>query len=144
MFIELMMVYTSVASVVPTSNARSDTDHGSRRPRTLHVSKSFSRLEPSTSSPLLRTRAGTLQSGSPSKSLNQNKSKISAESKFGAAEEDIFEKPDSDDEAKLEIDNAATSESPMCSSERFSELPIELISLTDRSENAKNLRNNSR
>ncbi len=133
----LMMALESLEPVISAPNARSTIDHGSRRSRTLHVSKSFSRLEPSTSSPLIDRRANVSQSEAISEILVPEKITLSPESEQARLRGDIFEKSNSDDEAKPGKDQAVISGSSVDLSEGFNDLPIELISLTDRLENVE-------
>ncbi|KAI9871510.1 MAG: hypothetical protein M1830_002804, partial [Pleopsidium flavum] len=130
---KLMMALESLEPVISASNTRSHYD--SQRPRTLHVSKSFSRLEPSTSSPLRHSQADVLHSADISEILTPENITFSPKSERAAVGGDIFEKPDSDDEAKHGKGRAVISGSTTSLSEGFDNLPIELISLTDRLEN---------
>jgi hypothetical protein len=94
------------------------------RPRPLHTSKSFSRIEPaSPDRPTRSTRASTIQNvgvilkGTLSDTTSTNKK----------SQLDAFENGSSDDE-----DQAAPQEETGKLPADFDELPIELVSLSDR------------
>lgn len=94
----------------------------SRRPRALHTSKSFTRLESPSDSPLTRTRASTIQGGSIPEIL------LPQTTEDAENENDIFAKRHDDDD-----DGPSGTETPsMKLPERFDELPIEIRSLTER------------
>ncbi len=88
--------------------------HGFERSPTHHNSKSFSRIEPKTSSPL-RSRASTLSHAVVPENDRRGTTDIMAEVN-SRLDEDIFEK------TNAAISNGAG----------FDDLPIELISLIDR------------
>lgn len=96
------------------------------RPKNLHTSKSFTRLESSRDpiSPTSRSRATTIQ-GPPMPTLDPlNPLKISLSPEEDShADGDVFAKKDDDDEA---------AHSELSVPDRFEELPIEIRSLTER------------
>ena len=104
------------------------------RPSALHSSKSFSRLEPSISNPLSRHRASTAQSGVIQEVLSPEKANFeSALDPPESCHNDIFEKKDSEEvSATTKALDANFDTSPQGFPEGFDDLPIELISLTDR------------
>lgn len=100
-----------------------------RRPRPLHSSKSFTRLEPTTQSPLGRSRASTIQ-GTISELPHADHITLSPGSEEKAAQRDIFVSKDEDDsDAETVEDNAGSASKQL---EAFEELPIEIRSLTER------------
>ena len=109
-------------------------DHGSGpRPQTLQISKSFSRLEPSRSSPLARSRASTLQNGTISESLSPDTEGHLRSGNSPQQKTDVFEKANSSSGR----DGAARDSEPLSPQDQevpegFDDLPIELISLIDR------------
>jgi len=93
------------------------------RPRNLHPSRSFTRLDSAPKSPLARSRANTLQGPNASDMLDPLKAAM-------VPEED--ENPDGDVFAKKEDeDEHQDSEEPKVP-DTFEELPIEIRSLTER------------
>ncbi|KAH8683348.1 hypothetical protein BGZ60DRAFT_368027 [Tricladium varicosporioides] len=101
------------------------TAHGknsdSQRPRALHSTKSFSKLEPSTPDRTTRVqRASTIQNGVTPISDNGNRS-----DRMSSRQPDAFEKTPEEDE---DSGNVSSSEKLPAD---FDELPIELVSLTD-------------
>ena len=100
--------------------------HGFERPQALHNSKSFSRIEPKTSSPL-RSRATTLSHTNESGSLDIDAPDIMTEV-TSRLEKDVFEKAQTTGNAIEGAQPLSPQEFP----EGFDDLPIELISLIDR------------
>jgi hypothetical protein len=105
-----------------SSNGRKSDAH---RPRPLQASKSWSRIEPESPSRSTRsTRASIVQNGAvPEVSSN----KAIRKDKMSKAKSDVFEKG-ADEDVRGAVDEA-TGKLPA----DFDELPIELVSLTDRS-----------
>lgn len=101
--------------------------NGSRQSQASHNSKSFSRIEPKTSSPL-RSRASTLSYAVPHKPANADSTDMMAEVNT-KLEEDIFDKTEVETH---NITNNAQTLSPVDVPEGFDDLPIELVSLIDR------------
>ena len=104
------------------------------RPSILHSSRSFSRLEPSRSNLLSRHRASTLQSGTSVEILGREE-KAPEVVCDGARlhQDDVFEQKTQEDE--ITMPKASDVASDILSQgfpEGFDELPIELVSLTDR------------
>lgn len=92
------------------------------RPKNLHPSKSFTRLESTSKSPLSRSRASTLQGPPVPDMLDPLKVTLSPESE---KDEDIF--------ATQEDEDALEGYEPTVP-DTFEELPIEIRSLTERYE----------
>ncbi|KAJ9649492.1 hypothetical protein H2199_000267 [Coniosporium tulheliwenetii] len=108
---------------------RAVSDGDARRPRPLHSSKSFTRLEPTAQSPLGRSRASTFQ-GAISELPHADHITLSPGSEEKAAQRDIFVSKDEDDsEDEIFEDNAGSASKQL---EAFEELPIEIRSLTER------------
>jgi hypothetical protein len=101
--------------------------HGFERSPTHHNSKSFSRIEPKTLSPL-RSRASTLSHAVVPENDRRGTTDIMAEVN-SRLEEDIFEKTNA---AIANGANNVQSLSKQELPEGFDDLPIELISLIDR------------
>lgn len=94
------------------------------RPRNLHTSKSFTRLESTQAkSPLSRSRASTLQGPPVPDILDPLKETLSPENEDGRVGADVF--------ASKEDDEGETVQEPR-SPDSFEELPIEIRSLTER------------
>lgn len=94
----------------------------SERSKSLHPSRSFTRLEPAPKSPLSRSRASTLQGPPVPDMLDPLKANM------------VVEEDENDDEsvfAKKEEDEEAAGEEPHIP-DTFEELPIEIRSLTER------------
>lgn len=92
------------------------------RPRNLHPSRSFTRLEATAKSPLSRSRASTLQGPSSTDMLDPLKaSTVPEEDEHN--EGDVFAKKAEDEE-----DGNEELKAP----DTFEELPIEIRSLTER------------
>lgn len=101
------------------------------RPAPLHGSKSFSRMGPSHLSPLTRTRASTLQDGTPPDSTSLGQTQLLQDGGPNPPKKDIF---DEDPTSALDgsDDTAAAKEELKDLPAGFDDLPIELVSLTDR------------
>ncbi|KAL8944009.1 MAG: hypothetical protein Q9216_000718 [Gyalolechia sp. 2 TL-2023] len=104
---------------------------GVRRPATLHGSKSFSRMEASHLSPWARTRASTLQNGALPEPTSLDQAQPLHNDASNPQGEDIF---DTDPESALDgsDDTAGAKEELKELPAGFDDLPIELVSLTDR------------
>lgn len=105
------------------------------RHRNLHSSKSFSRFEPRRPDPTSRSRASTIQSGVIPEALSPEKPVSTSERDANLpAQGDVFEKRSSEENSR---DTKITSINPSRNKverlpDDFDELPIELVSLTDR------------
>jgi hypothetical protein len=111
---------------LPDFMASSDRKSDASRPRPLQLSKSFSKLEPSSPDRLSRpSRANTIQNGAiPAVPMTDKTNE--GENKRPGAQPNISEK--NEDEGGHE----ATTEGSGKLSADFDELPIELVSLADR------------
>ncbi len=102
-------------------------------PRRSYSSRSFERLEPAPSTPLARGRASTLQPGSVFDSVYAADAGLSPESVNDVVAEDVFQ-----DDHKASRAGAAGRHSPGLSIApsaayaAMEELPVELLSLSDR------------
>lgn len=104
-----------------SGNKKSDT----QRPRTIHASKSFSKLAPASPDPTNRIqRASTIQNGLDSQGAMSDKSQ-----RLPQKQADAFEKSSEEEE-----EQGQTGEASGKLPSDFDELPIELVSLTDRSD----------
>ncbi len=126
---KLTMWMETLESLVSLASSYSSENQGARRPRTLHISQSFSRLEPAESSPLSRTRASTIQTGNLPVILSPERTTFSPDTERKDTNADIFETHSPEDANVVED---KTSDFSRYASESSRELPIELISLTDR------------
>ncbi|MCJ1321894.1 hypothetical protein MMC15_007239 [Xylographa vitiligo] len=99
-----------------------------QRPFNLQSSKSFTRYEPSKPEPRSRNRASSLRNGVVANIPDNDKSAAVLEQPQGG---DVFEKRNSE-ENRRETKAIVASTSAEGLPEGFDELPIELISLTDR------------
>lgn len=106
--------------------------NGSSRPQTPHMSKSFSRIASSPSSPLTRSRASTLQTVSVAGNVGSDMTTSPLDENNRGKQEDIFEKSSLISSAEGTVRDVSEIESPRDVPEGFDELPIELISLIDR------------
>ena len=104
------------------------------RPATLQTAKSFTRFEPSKISPTSnRSRASTIQAGiSPLHTPPAVVLSSSPEITTGTSKEDVFDKAETHEEEPASPDLNGEMSRSQSLPERFDELPIELISLTDR------------
>ena len=118
----------------PASSANRLASIEAKRPHNLHSSKSFSRFEPRRPDTPSRNRASTLQNGV----VNELSSPDEQQFSHGNLEEippqeDVFEKRLSEESSRepraARLPSKATIDSLP---DGFDELPIELISLTDR------------
>ena len=120
------MLFT-LPDFMASSNARKSDNH---RPRPLHVSKSFSKIEPP-ASPDRSTRsqrASTIQNGGITKTVMSDKTNTSKGDMKPPTQPDAFEKSSGVDEVRSNADDVTGGKLPA----DFDELPIELVSLTDR------------
>jgi hypothetical protein len=117
-------MHFTLPDFMASSNGRKSDN---QRPRPLHTSRSFSRIEAASPKPSTRSqRASTIQNGVITEDAMSEVSNDSNK-KRGGDQADAFEKS-SDDESP----EAADEGNGKLRSD-FDELPIELISLTDRS-----------
>jgi hypothetical protein len=118
---------------MPLSNgSKADAAH----PRPLHNSKSFSRIEPEDPGhPTRSQRASTVQDEAMPEIISSDQPSILKENKFSKMPQDSFDKSSEEDESHGAVEGA-----PEKLPADFDELPIELISLTDRSESPRTLR----
>lgn len=109
-----------------------DTKGDARRPRTLHVTRSFSRLESPHSSPLSpsRTRASTIQTPVIASVPEARYISGSPEDHGPFRSGDIFETADDEDDHGLGIRSSIIPE--LKQPETLEQLPIEIRSLTER------------
>lgn len=108
-------------------------DYGAAHPHTLHTPHSFSRLESTPSSPLNRSRSSTLQNETTPGNIGPEMKAFRQGGNSKPNSGDIFDKG-SDSSLAAATTGVNTSVSPQMIPEGFDELPIELISLTDRYE----------
>jgi hypothetical protein len=107
-----------------SSNARKSDNH---RPHPLHASKSLSRIEPASPDRSTRTqRASTIQNGVISETVMSDKPNASKKNGMPRTQPDAFEKSSENE------DHNTTEEASGKLPADFDELPIELVSLTDR------------
>lgn len=106
-------------------------DYGAAHPHTLHTPHSFSRLESTPSSPLNRSRSSTLQNETTPGNIGPEMKAFRQGGNSKPNSGDIFDKG-SDSSLAAATTGVNTSVSPQMIPEGFDELPIELISLTDR------------
>ena len=130
---------TCVQSAPPNLTMSRNVSTGSTkaRPSAIQPAKSFTRYEPSKTSPSLgRNRASTIQPGTPPSRLEATAgyptSPTSPERSTRTRAEDVFEKLPSPEDGSLSPDTDRALSRSQSLPERFDELPIELISLTDR------------
>ena len=104
------------------------------RPTDLYSSKSFSRFEPQPQEPRSRNRASTLQNGIISENLSPEKQNFShGRDDDIPSQGDVFEKRNSSESPRKPRTSSLPSRATMEGlPEDFDELPIELMSLTDR------------
>ncbi len=109
-------------------------EHGrGQHPQTLHVSKSFPRLEPSRSRPLARSRASTVLDESIAETLSPDVESQTYNGTGPQQKGDVFEKATSNsgrDGSFRDADPLSPQDQEV--PEGFDELPIELVSLIDR------------
>ncbi len=123
---------SSLAILAPMSYAPVVGANDSIRPQTPHLSKSFSRLVSSPSSPNARSRASTLQTVSVAGNLGSEMTTSWLNENSREKQADIFEKSSLVSGAEGTVRDVSEIESPQDIPEGFDELPIELISLIDR------------
>ena len=99
-----------------------------QRPFNLQSSKSFTRYEPSKPEPRSRNRASSLRNGVVANIAENEKRASTLELSQGG---DVFEKRNSEEDRR-ETKAVVASTSVEGLPEGFDELPIELVSLTDR------------
>lgn len=104
------------------------------RPQTLHVSKSFSRLDSPRSNAFSRSRASTLQNEVGAENTAPEAMHISQDENSQRQAGDTYKKKSSRSGLQSSMMDKADPVSPQGVPEGFDELPIELISLTDRYE----------
>ncbi|KAL8760046.1 MAG: hypothetical protein Q9184_003441 [Pyrenodesmia sp. 2 TL-2023] len=101
------------------------------RPATLHGTKSFSRMEAPHPSPLARSRASTLQNGTRPEAASAEIQRTPKVEESNVQKDDIF-----DNDSAIALDGSsespATNETLQDVPAGFDDLPIELVSLTDR------------
>jgi len=115
-----------MAFKLPDFMASTESKRDSQRPRPLHVSKSFSKLEPASPDRSTRVqRASTIQNGVNTEGAMSDK--LHQAQRSPRRRTDAFEKSSEDEE-----DQGQTGEVSEKLPADFDELPIELISLTDR------------
>ena len=128
--LEKMQAFTdkmllTLPDFMASSNARKS---DSPRPRPLHVSKSFSKIEPaSPDRPTRSQRASTIQHAAAKEMVVSEYASTSMEGSKPIMPPDAFEKTSGDNEDESTAEEVAE-KSPL----DFDELPIELVSLTDR------------
>ena len=91
------------------------------RPRDLHTTRSFSRLDAAPKTPLSRSRASTLQGPHATDMLDPLKTSVVPE-EDETADGDVFVKKEQEEQEEL----------PPPAPDVFEELPIEIRSLTER------------
>lgn len=108
--------------------ASSNTKNGdAKRPHPLHVSRSFTRIEPTSPSSVVRSRASTISNDSTTQLRPPVKSAASENAKPRSRPNMFETSMNSDDDNQDSSD-----EEPGSLPENFDALPIELASLTDR------------
>lgn len=105
-----------------------------RRPHTLEVGNSFSRLEPAVTSPVSRNSASTVQGGTLSRGLAPESMDMDSNQYSASFQEGIVGEKGSDGWFEASKADTAGEDPPKDVPDGFDELPIELISLTDRYE----------
>jgi len=112
-----------------SSNAKTNDN---QRPQQLKVSKSFSRAEPASPARTSRNqRASTIQNGVVAEGPLSNKPNISTDKPLPKMQSDVAEQGSDDENTKQPSES---SQKPLAGPE---ELPIELVSLTDRYDSLK-------
>ena len=124
---------SSLGTLASMSNAPVTRANDISRPQTPHMSSSFSRLVSSPSSPLARSRASTLQTFSVAGNLGSEMTTSSLDENHRGEQEDIFEKSSLISGAEGIVRDVSEIGSPQDIPEGFDDLPIELISMIDRS-----------
>ena len=109
-----------------SSNGKKSDNH---RPHPLHTSRSFSRIEPASPKQSTRTqRASTIQNGVIPEDAMSDKSSASKGAGNSGRQQDVFGHGTEDEEEEDGTDDEGSGKLPA----DFDELPIELVSLTDR------------
>lgn len=123
----------SLPHFMASSNGRKS---DSQRPPALHLSKSFTRVEPPPSQgrSTRNQRASTIQNGVIPESVMAN---MSRENQKPRAQPDAFETHSEEDNEDTE-DTVTPIDGPGKLPDDFDELPIELASLSDRSVDCRN------
>ena len=120
-----------IVGLLSMSDSATTSLGGLSRPQTFHGSKSFTRMEPSPTSPLARSRAKTLQDGSRSAAINPRNAISSSDEVSTVQHGDIYE-----NESAGALDASSTVGTVVEDAQElpngFNDLPIELLSLTDR------------
>lgn len=102
------------------------------RSKTLQMSKSFTRLDPSRSSPLARSRASTLQGEHIPENVVSDITTSPLYMNGKVKQDDFFEKSNLVNGSQGLVNDVGEIEVPHHVPDGFDELPVELISLTDR------------
>lgn len=115
------------------SPANEKGDSSLPRPRPLHVSKSFSRLEPNPTSPSVRGRASTIQNGTMMENETAEGESTPVETRKPRGLSGVFARVGSfgigeRDGQRVSIPEEGSGKLPG----DFDDLPVELVSLTDR------------
>ncbi|KAI9790420.1 MAG: hypothetical protein M1833_001937 [Piccolia ochrophora] len=127
----LTSLHQIIDSLASLNSSHSSVTASAQRPRNYHGSKSFSRLEASTSSPLTRSRAPTLDTEA--FPVVDSSEPIGDFLEAGpGTRQDAFENTEVEDDLETEAAQDHGVEASPALPEGFDELPIELISLTDR------------
>ncbi|OCK86304.1 hypothetical protein K432DRAFT_341383 [Lepidopterella palustris CBS 459.81] len=100
------------------------------RPKALTTSKSFSRLEPATQSPLNRSRASTIQGPPVPEILFPQNASLTTDTEEKEEDGDIFATNDDEDTVDVLLHEADAPDIKL--PDTFEELPIEIRSLTER------------
>ncbi|KZF22729.1 hypothetical protein L228DRAFT_282816 [Xylona heveae TC161] len=108
-------------------SAQQQNEQEPRRPRPLHISRSFSRLEPAGPSPLSRTRATTLHAGTIPEVLSPDK----PDGDHRPEKDDIFVGGESNHHAAVDDDLVSSPTGSHLPGDG-TDLPVELLSLSDR------------
>lgn len=106
-------------------------EYGAGHPQSPHTPHSFSRLESTPSSPLGQSRTSTSQNETTQGNMGPEIKAFQQGGKSQTHSGDIFDKG-SDSSLATATTGATSSVSPQMIPEGFDELPIELVSLTDR------------
>ena len=115
------------------SRAQTMGEHGPSHPQPLSTSHSFSRLEPTPPTPLGQSVVSTLRNETTPGSIGPVMDAFQRAGNSNTKSSDIFDKG-SGSSSTAASTSATGSVSPKMIPEEFDELPIELISLTDRYE----------
>lgn len=115
------------------SRAQTMGEYGAGHHQPLHTPHSFSRLETTPSSPLSESRASNLENETTPGKIGPEKKALQQGGNSKMHSGDIFDKS-SDSSSAAATTSVTSSVSPQVIPEGFDELPIELISLTDRYE----------